>query len=203
MFDFLFPQYCPICNRITLDSACTSCVLSSLRLRTQLLAGTRITLFSCGQYAQAGFRTAIHAAKFEGEDHMLTRMGFLLGNIPPIYSFLSESMLVPIPLHPLRMRERGYNQAEHFAAGLRSSGGYGIAPLLTRSGSIHPQSQLNTHERNKNPIRFTCAPNLLPLDTHITLVDDVATSGATLKHAAEALHNTGYTRIQCFVLAVG
>lgn len=168
-----------------------------------MLVNTTIPLFSCGQYAQAGFRITIHAAKFEGEDHMLTRIGFLLGNVPPIYSFLSGSMLVPIPLHPLRLIERGYNQAEQFATGLRSSGGYGIAPLLTRSGSIHPQSQLNIRERSENPIHFTCTPNLLPLDTRITLVDDVATSGTTLTHATKALTHAGYQNIQCIVLVIG
>lgn len=114
-------------------------------------------------------------------------------------------LLCPVPLGPLRLGERGFNQALEIARPLSRSIGIPLrAALAIRALDTVAQSSVAPAERKKN-IRnaFIVAPDALALvrGQHIGLVDDVMTSGATLNELAATLKRFGAVRVTNFVFA--
>jgi len=109
--------------------------------------------------------------------------------------------IVAMPLHPARLRERGFNQSLELAR--RIAAKLDI-PLLNhacqRVRDTPPQSALKWKERGKNMRRaFTCTENLS--GKHIAVVDDVMTSGASLNEVALALRGAGAREVSAWVIA--
>lgn len=115
------------------------------------------------------------------------------------------ALVVPIPLHSHRLRERGFNQAEHIARAFAKTNEFLCAShVLIRTKPTRPQVELSREERIKNvedvfAVRDTAA---LKAKT-IILIDDVCTTGATVQEAAEALINGGAQRVIVLTFARG
>jgi len=110
-------------------------------------------------------------------------------------------LVVPMPLHPKRLAERGFNQALEIARGLERHLGRPIEPRgVLRLKDTLPQTQLPYEERAKN-VRgaFLCKLDLS--GASVAVVDDVMTTGATLNELARALKRAGATRVENFVIA--
>jgi len=109
--------------------------------------------------------------------------------------------LLPVPLHPLRLLRRGYNQAEEIARvvgrelGVAVSGG-----LVRRQRFTREQSRLLLPARRRN-LRHAFALRRSPECRHIAIVDDVLTSGATAGELAKLLCRSGVNKIDVWVLA--
>ena len=109
--------------------------------------------------------------------------------------------LVPVPLHPARLRQRGYDQALELARPVATLLGLPLrAGLLQRVRATPAQSQLDAPARRRN-LRgaFQAASQSLP--AHVALVDDVMTTGATLHAAATALRKAGVARVDAWICA--
>ncbi len=112
-------------------------------------------------------------------------------------------VLVPVPLHPKRMRERGYNQSSLLAHKLGKLINLPIVDdCLIRLRPTPPQARTSTvTERQSNVARaFSCRDHRLQ-DKQVLLIDDVSTSGATLNTCAMALKAAGATSVWGLVLA--
>lgn len=110
--------------------------------------------------------------------------------------------LLPIPLHIARLRQRGYDQALELAKPLsRQLGIPLLCGVIKRHKATAPQSELDKQQRQRN-LRdaFSLASNR-PLPSHIALIDDVMTTGATLEAAARTLHRAGVARVDAWVAA--
>lgn len=120
------------------------------------------------------------------------------------------AMLVPVPLHRSRERERGFNQAELLAHGLsvalaRSQGEQAPrveARALRRTRATPPQTGLSLSARREN-VRgvFAVSDAARVRDRAIVLVDDVMTTGATVSACARALKDAGARVVAAFTLA--
>ncbi len=110
-------------------------------------------------------------------------------------------LIVPLPLHPLRLAERGFNQAAEIAKVLARL--YGIrmdAQLARRVRNTAPQTALPWRERATNMRQaFACGRELAGLS--IAVVDDVMTTGATLDEFARTLKRSGAARVENWVVA--
>jgi ComF family protein len=108
--------------------------------------------------------------------------------------------VVPVPLHWRRRLARGYNQAERIARPLARSLALPLVPALSRTRATPPQSRLGRQERLANLRRAFRArrPERLR-DRHLLLVDDVATTGATLDAAATVLKKAGAAAVTALV----
>ncbi len=141
----------------------------------------------------------VQALKFRGETalarYFAERMAACLDNVP------RPDLLCPMPLHPSRLRERGYNQAALLARRLSALTGIAVAASLCRRTRDTPaQSSLPLADRRRNVRRaFACTP--VPAGIHVALIDDVMTTGASLDALASTLLDAGAAEVSAWVLA--
>jgi ComF family protein len=145
--------------------------------------------------------------KFAGDERLGTRLGELLAPVWDSLPGIPESdspLIVPVPLHPSRRRERGFNQSELLAAGLvralRRQNGRAAPQVakacLRRQRATPPQTGLSVAARREN-LRgaFEVVKPPQVRGREIVLVDDVMTTGATLSACARALKRAGAARV--------
>jgi ComF family protein len=110
-------------------------------------------------------------------------------------------LIVPLPLHPARLAERGFNQAAEIAKGLSRLTGIAMdAQLGRRVRNTAPQTALPWRERAANMRQaFACEQDLAGLS--VAVVDDVMTTGATLDEFARTLKRSGAARVENWVVA--
>jgi ComF family protein len=110
-------------------------------------------------------------------------------------------LLLPVPLHPSRLRKRGYNQALELARPLGRRLGIPVRhDVLRRTRCTGAQTELDAAARVGN-VRGAFALASLPAQRHVALVDDVMTTGATLAEAAMVLLAAGMDRVDVWALA--
>lgn len=110
---------------------------------------------------------------------------------------------VPVPLHPLRRKQRGYNQAEVIAQQLASARNLALKPnALRRSRETRPQYGLTKLQRSANVSGAFRANGLVVQDRAVVLVDDVFTSGSTLRECAIALKLAGASSVSAVAAAM-
>jgi ComF family protein len=141
--------------------------------------------------------TLVHALKFRGELALAPLLAEILFH--KIYGNESIDLVVPVPLSPRRLRERGYNQAAEIARRLEARAPLELF-LCERSRDTAAQTELPWSERRRN-VRgaFRCA-RPIPGGT-VAVVDDVMTTGATLDEMAATLKQAGAARVVNWVVA--
>jgi ComF family protein len=165
-----------------------------------------------GLYA-GKLRQVVLRLKFAGDGRLGQRLGRLLAltwDILPGHAELRSPLLVPVPLHPSRRRERGFNQSELLAAGLvrgLKEQKSGEAPTVTNSAlrrkrATPPQTGLSVAARREN-LRgaFEVVKPEAVRGRQIVLIDDVMTTGATISACARALRRGGAALILGLTLA--
>jgi len=109
--------------------------------------------------------------------------------------------LIPMPLHPNRLRQRGFNQAHEIAQRIARNLCLPVLPhAATRVIDTPPQASLPLQERRKN-LRGAFACDRSIQGQRVAIVDDVMTSGSTLDALAETLLKAGALDVQCWVVA--
>lgn len=118
--------------------------------------------------------------------------------------FDTIDLLLPVPLHPKRMRQRGYNQSEWIARGIRSVTGIAVdTSSLSRIKKTESQTRKQIFERSENVEDIFRVENTDTLkNKHILLVDDVITTGSTMNACAEAMKAISGIRISILGIAV-
>jgi ComF family protein len=112
--------------------------------------------------------------------------------------------LVPVPLHASRLHERGFNQAELLARELSGITNIPVKPMLVRHMKTAQQARLTRAERLENVRQaFAIAADWVPMPAeHLVLVDDVATTGATLHACVDVLLAAGVAQVSTLTLAL-
>jgi ComF family protein len=111
-------------------------------------------------------------------------------------------LIVPVPLHPARLGERGYNQALELARPLARVCGIRMChDLLRRVRATPAQTGLDAKQRRRNLRDAFALATRNALPAHVVLLDDVMTTGATLREAARCLRRAGVQRVDAWALA--
>lgn len=111
-------------------------------------------------------------------------------------------MIIPVPLHQRRLRERGYNQALEIARPIARS--FGMAcrhDVLLRTRHTDAQTGLDAVERRRNLRGAFVVRNAAQLPAHVAVLDDVFTTGATLAECVRTLKRAGVMRVDAWALA--
>ncbi len=206
LFDIIFP---PREETLLVRTATKAQLLKLVSVR--FVDGTYILL----PYQAPLVKALVHEAKF----HHHKKAYLLLGTALKLFlttsndsknnrfraahatSLPKNTLVVPIPLSSRRARERGYNQVTEII----KAAGYTPTPLLLRTRHTPPQTNLDRAARLTNLAgAFAVDVDLLKeidRSTLIILIDDVSTTGATLKEAVAALRAATFTNIECIALA--
>jgi predicted amidophosphoribosyltransferase len=149
-------------------------------------------------------REAIHRLKYGNEPGLAVELGVLVAQrvASDLAIGVRLDVLVPVRLHPRRERERGYDQARALAAIVSSRAGVPLRPAIHRLRSGPAQATLGQLERRAN-VRGAFAGIAGSLGgLHVGLIDDVATTGATLLDAAAAARACGARGVRGYVVAI-
>lgn len=149
-------------------------------------------------------RALVHGLKYNGADYFAKTMGSQMARNFANYPELSSAQLIiPVPLFKAKERKRGYNQSELLARYFSAHTGLPVAVnLLVRSRDTISQTRLGRKARLSNMKgAFVCPAPQAVKGKIILLVDDVATTGATLEGCAVALRQAGAKRVFAYTYA--
>jgi ComF family protein len=149
-------------------------------------------------------RVAIHELKFSGRRRAAARLAELLLETEAARLLVATSdVLVPVPLHPRRLRERGFNQAALVAQELGRRSDRSCCPdALVRRLDTAPQAGLSAAARRRNVREaFAVRRKASVAGKTVTLVDDVVTTGATALACGRQLVAAGAREVRLLSLA--
>lgn len=140
-------------------------------------------------------KLAVAAAKFERRDDLARGLGRLLAEHPDVALLARQcDVCVPVPLSSARARTRGYNQSAIMARALGRTLGLPVRYVLKRTRNTRPQHTLDIEARRTNVTGAFVVSRRRSLGT-VMLVDDVVTSGETMRAAAECLIEAGARQV--------
>ncbi len=205
--DGLFPDFCAGCGKEG-EVVCAAC-WQRIPFVTQPRMVDGLTIWSVADFHDQAVRGAVHALKYtqRAEAGALVRQALARwSGVGAIHELPLPAgthwHLIPIPMHAKRQRERGANQAETLATLLASIGWGSVDPVLLRTRHTKSQTTLDRAGRQQNikgafALHGTVDPNASYL-----IIDDVTTTGATLKEAADTLRHAGATQVSAWTFAV-
>ncbi len=195
ILDLLFPQHlkCHCCDREAIVNSYGICKECEDALLFSADAGSieGIDGYTAGLQYNKPAKRAMWSFKYHGA---LYKKEFLIRYIE-IPREWTVDCLVPVPLHIDRQRRRGYNQSTVLANAIAERGGLTVREdLLERVRNTPQQAHLNQKERQKNVRNaFRASPDCSGLC--VALVDDMRTTGATLRECALALKKSGASKV--------
>lgn len=186
----------PICDHCGRPCAQARATCARCRGRLSALVQVRAAVAYSGPVPPA-----IHAMKYEGYFAVAAPLAQLMVEVWPAWPAPAD-IVVPVPLHPERQRERGYNQSQLLTAHLCQSLALTVeADGLKRLRHTRPQVGLSGKDRLNNVDGAFGAVRERVAGKRVLLVDDVFTTGATLGAAASALLLAGASSVSAYCLA--
>jgi ComF family protein len=189
----LEPPFCSVCGEPGSLTRCDGC-----RFNHPEIDGIRAPFLM-----QGVLRELIHRFKYRNLRSAAPLMGQLLADYLSRHP-LPGRVIVPVPLHPRRHRQRGYNQAELLARELSKRTALPVAAgLLARRQDAPTQVQSGSRQQRANNVRgsFACLAGAGGLE--VLVVDDVSTTGSTLSECASVLKKGGAVSVWGLALARG
>jgi ComF family protein len=203
----IFPTHCLVCNReITIinKSICPLCEdefsftnFELLKDPTKLdkLFWGRVKLHSsyCLVYFEKGKNSqkTVHAFKYDNNYLLASEMGKKIGEkIKSLKQFESLELLLPVPIHPKKEYQRGYNQSEKIANGISEIINIPVnCKILLKSKNNKSQTKKNKFTRWENVKNtFEIDVEFLQKLNHIAIIDDVITTGSTLESIVKIIN---------------
>jgi ComF family protein len=165
-------------------------------------AGGSLELAIAALQHEGVVRRCLQRLKYGGASRLAALLAAqVLPNLDRLLVLTGPATLVPVPLHPIRRRERGYNQAELVALALAASRDLRVADLLVRGRETHRQHRLDRAARLGNmQAAISVRPGRRP-PPRVILVDDILTTGATFEACAGVLREAGTQEVYGLAIA--
>ena len=150
---------------------------------------------------QAPVTNLIHQLKYQHQLHSLRLLGKLMSDYLQDQMQTMPDILIPVPLHRKRLKERGFNQASELALRIKNAMGIPVDNhLITRKKHTEAQTGLKPRQRKSNLAgAFKINKKFIPQS--ILIVDDVMTTGATAAELAKCLKRGGAKSVEVITLA--
>ena len=218
--DFLFPRMCLACNEPLVHAEkylCTHCLGMLPQTDYHLVVDNPIAKKFYGkmpvQHATALYQfikkspmqRMLHQIKYKNKPLLIRRLGIYYGMLlKDVYNCAKLDAIVPVPLHPKRLAERGYNQSFLFAQGL---GTILAIPcyenVLIRQVHTTTQTGKTKYQRWENvKLAFAVSDKTTIVGKKLLLVDDLITTGSTLTACGQTLLASGAQELYIATLAV-
>ncbi len=202
--DIFFPDLCLACRA----KSATAVLCPSCREKIELVAepangagGRHYDRLLSAAYYQGPLEKVVHAFKYRHADYLAPFLSDLM--LKQLYrlDLRQYDLITAVPAHPLKVKDRGYNPARLLACRLSRRSGLPFASEVLRARHYRPsQTRLSKAARAKNVREGFYAPQDLT-GKKIVLVDDVATTGATLDECARALKTRGAREVTALTAA--
>lgn len=220
LWNLFFPRTCRVCGRILCpqeEVVCATCLCRLPRTRFHERSDNPVEQHFWGKfplvratsffyYSKGGSaRQLLYELKYHGHPEVGVFLGKLLAMELRMSGFFDGvDLLLPIPLHPRRQRERGYNQSERIAAGISAVTGLPVVlDGVVRSRYTETQTHKGAYERWRNVQQLFVCPDTSRFEgKHVLLLDDVLTTGATLVSCADTLREIPGIRLSVLTVAV-
>jgi ComF family protein len=195
-------QVCPVCRRPGTGKVCPGCKMNTA------LDGLLVT----SDYEQLIVKNLIHTLKYLSIPSLAQPLASLTWqclnqfktNEWPSILRNKYTVITPVPLHNRKLRTRGFNQSKLIANELASLMRLTVVNLLIRTRHTKSQMSLDRHERLKNVIgAFSIRSEFEKMPENVIIIDDVATTLATLHECASVLKSHGVTTVWGIVVARG
>jgi ComF family protein len=193
------PNVMPLCSPCSADftpagTLCPRCDFfysgNGLCPRCQCAAVPLQKLYALSRYDRQ-WRELIHDLKYHGRRSLARPLGWWLGYEILRAGYCSPQIVVPLPLHRRREKERGFNQSLLVAKYTAQVLQVPCRQLLQKNRETISQTKISRSERKLNVAgAFSCAETLSP-GTVVLLIDDIYSTGATMREAASALQQRG------------
>ncbi|MBK7866904.1 MAG: ComF family protein [Ignavibacteriales bacterium] len=219
LIDFVVPRFCLHCEQhLPVDQLflCNNCLHHEPRLDTLQLIDLLydkfgfelITwMFSVVKFnEQSPFRTMIHFLKYKGLFNAGKYLGEILGNELKTKMDISEiDCIIPVPLHRLKIIERGYNQSLLLAKGVSLVTGIPILQKAVKrsrytAAQVETETKAERHLNIKGAFKVTDA-NIIA-GKNILIIDDVITTGSTIREVAKELKEGGVNELYAVSILV-
>lgn len=204
--DFLFPRRCPFCGTfVEADLPCPRCqeLLPWLTGREAEWTEEFVTLGASALRYQGNVRQAIHRLKFQGKTGGVDTLGILTGQCALDHFTGQFDLLTWVPLSPKGLRQRGFDQALLLARQVaRLAEQEPVSTLAKKNGRARQSTLKDPAARRANVLGAFSVPDPKRVSGHrVLLVDDVATTGATLSECARMLLLAGAAEVRAVTLA--
>lgn len=215
-----FPDLCIVCRERLIDGElhiCTDCLLLIPKTSFHLQADNRLEQFFAGRipferaaafayFIKGGsLQQIVHELKYRRNPDIGYFMGKLSGdNIKGSDFINSVDLLVPVPLHPKRQKERGYNQSLKICEGISAVTGIPVdTESLVRTVNNPSQTKNSRFDRWKNVEDiFSLKNEDIFSNKHVLLVDDVITTGSTIESCVREIVKSDGAKISIFALGM-
>lgn len=219
IYELFYPELCLCCNKaLTLNETviCINCrhdlpltnftnesdnlVEKTFYGRIKIEAATTLFYF----FKKGNIQHLIHALKYKNQQQVGTLLGDWLGyEIVESTRFSTVDMIIPVPLHKKKLKTRGYNQVSTFGNSLAKHMKIPFNEnILTRVSSTKTQTKKIRFDRWRNVQELFYVEDEKALEnTHILLIDDILTTGATLEACCNALKKTKNIKISIACMA--
>lgn len=224
LLDLLCPRTCPMCGGYS-NGICEECIQSLPRTEQAALRQNKTEYVLAGAVNDfvrqmkvmhldkaAAFlhyekdhpiQRAIHLMKYADQPMIGQQLGHLAAVDMQYADFLEGiDVIIPVPLHPKRMRERGYNQSEYIARGIREVTGIPIDTTHVTRTRNTPKQALQTGEERKHNVvdAFEVNHPEQLYGKHILVVDDLITTGETMRSCLKAMKRIRGAKFTVFAL---
>ncbi len=205
LLNLIYPPRCPFCGRVLNPGEEGLCLCCQRELPWVEKPGKTVDFCDAclsPLWYRDGVRDGMRRYKFWGGKHHSRLFGALMAQC--LHDFWDEPVDVVtwVPLSKKHRRRRGYDQAELLARQVGSEAGLPVEPLLTKVRETETQSRIQGDAvRRANVLgAYTCVPGVELTGKRVVLVDDVATSGATLSECAACLRMAGAASVTALTL---
>lgn len=195
LLDLFLQSQCPLCQRPTSTSFCVYCQKQLQRCQIaqpEKFWGNDFPVFPWGTY-NGSLKRALWTLKYEKQPKVAQPLGFWLGEtwLKSRLMLGKNLIVVPIPLHPNKLRSRGFNQAELLAASFCQVTNLPLAKdgleRISETEALHSKSAIARRESLVGAFKIGKGFSQRYLKAEVLLLDDIYTTGATALAAADTL----------------
>lgn len=200
LLDLIFPPRCAGCGKLE-TLVCPQCEARFQKLIPKARVITPLEGLHTAFLYEEPLKKIIHAFKYDNQPRLAPVLG------KHLYAAYDDkkwpaTLVTAVPLHAKRLRERGYNQAGLLAQSLAKQIGIPyVADALIKTRHTEQQAHLNADERWVNVEGAYTANHVRVSGESIIIIDDVVTTGATLRQCATALIESGAARVWALTVA--